>query len=176
MRVVISGPSGGLENDNVSDVEFDTAAGLENIFEAGITCSHERTEQCGIVVKPCSQKLRHGQYDMSISYSRQKPSADKVGPSVGISLCTGKTETGFAGESDTLYLSAIAASVLNKAHLFGITAVKHFLDGVIVIGTVKAWTELLKRIPVIVENLLECAFVNAFHGRSLRTTITEFGK
>jgi hypothetical protein len=32
---------------------------------------------------------------------------------------------------------------------------------------------LLKRIPVIIENLLECVFVNAFHGCSLRTTITE---
>jgi hypothetical protein len=26
---------------------------------------------------------------------------------------------------------------------------------------------------VIVENLLECVFVNAFHGCSLRTTVTE---
>jgi hypothetical protein len=32
---------------------------------------------------------------------------------------------------------------------------------------------LLKRLPVIVENLLECVFVNAFHGGSLRTTIPE---
>ena len=173
MGVVMSGPSGGLENDNVSDVEFNTGTGLENIFETGITCSHERTEQCGIVVKPCSQELRHSQHHMSISYSWQKPSADEVGPSVGISLCTGKTETGFAGESDTSYFSAVATSVLDKAHLFGIAAVKHFLHGIIVIGNVKAWTELLKRIPVVIENLLKRIFVNAFHGRSLRTTITE---
>jgi hypothetical protein len=35
---------------------------------------------------------------------------------------------------------------------------------------------LLKRIPVIIENLLECVFVNAFHGCSLRTTIPEMVK
>jgi hypothetical protein len=29
---------------------------------------------------------------------------------------------------------------------------------------------------VIVENLLECIFINAFHGRPLRTTITELAK
>jgi hypothetical protein len=32
---------------------------------------------------------------------------------------------------------------------------------------------LLKRIPVVIENLLECVFINAFHGCSLRITITE---
>jgi hypothetical protein len=35
---------------------------------------------------------------------------------------------------------------------------------------------LLKSIPVIIENLLECVFINAFHGCSLRTTITELAK
>jgi hypothetical protein len=33
--------------------------------------------------------------------------------------------------------------------------------------------QLFKRIPVFVENLLECVFINAFHGSSLRTTIPE---
>jgi hypothetical protein len=32
---------------------------------------------------------------------------------------------------------------------------------------------LFKRIPVIVEDKLECIFVNAFHGCSLGTTITK---
>jgi hypothetical protein len=35
---------------------------------------------------------------------------------------------------------------------------------------------LLKRIPMIVENLLKRVFVNAFHGCSLQTTITELGR
>ena len=171
--IVMAGSSGGLENDNVSHVEFDAGAGVKNIFETGITCSHERAEQCGIAVKPYSQELRHGQYDMAISYAGQEPPADEVGPSVGIALGTGKTKAGFAGESDTPHLSALAASVLNKAHLVGITAVKHFPDGIVVIRTVETWMGLLKRIPMIVENLLKRVFVNAFHSCSLRTTITE---
>jgi len=134
----MAGSSGGLENDDVSHVEFDAGAGVENIFETGIASSHERAEQCGIAVKPYSQELRHGQYDMTISYAGQEPPADEVGPSVGITLGTGKTEAGFAGESDTPYLSAVAASVLNKTHLVGITAVEHFLDGNVVIRTVEA--------------------------------------
>jgi hypothetical protein len=171
--IVMAGSSGGLENDDISHVEFDAGAGVENIFETGITCPHEWAEQCGIAVKPYSQELRHGQYDMTISYAWQEPPADEVGPSVGIALGTGKTEAGFAGESDTPYFSALAASVLNKAHLVRITAVKHFLDGNVVIRAVKSWMGQLKRIPVIIENLFECVFVNAFHGCSLRTTITE---
>jgi hypothetical protein len=35
---------------------------------------------------------------------------------------------------------------------------------------------LLKRLPVIVENLLKCVFTNAFHDCSLRTTIPEMVK
>jgi len=173
MRVVMTGSSSGLKDDNVSDVEFDTGAGLENIFETGITGSHEWAQQLRITVKPYSQKLRHSQYDMSISYSGQQPSSDEVGPSIGISLCTGKAEAGFAGESNTSYFSTVAASVLDKAHLFWIATIEHFLNVFVVIGTVKSWIELLKRIPMIVKNLLECVFVNAFHGRSIRTTITK---
>jgi hypothetical protein len=173
MRVVMCGSSGGLENDNVSDVEFYAGAGIENIFETVITCSHERAEQCGITIKPGSEELRHSQYDMSISYAWQQPPSDEVSPSVGISLCTGKAEAGFAGESDTPHLAALTASVLNKAHLFRITAIKHFLDGIVVIRTIETWMDQLKRIPVIVENLLKRVLVNAFHGCSLRTTITE---
>jgi len=165
--IVMAGASCGLENDDVSHVEFDAGAGVENVFETGITCSHEWAQQCRIAVKPYSQELRHSQYDMSISYAGQKPPADEVCPSVGISLGTGKTEAGFAGESDTPHLAALAASVLNKAHLVGITTVEHFLDGVVVIRAVKSWISLLKRIPMVVENLFEGVFVNAFHGCSM---------
>jgi hypothetical protein len=171
--VVMAGTSGGLENNNVSYIEFHPGASVENVFETGMSCPHEGTEQFGITIKPGSQELRHGQYDMSISYAGQQPSSDEVGPSVGIDLGTGKAEAGFAGESDTSYFSALAASVLNKAHLFRIAAVEHFMDGVVIVGTIKSCVGLLKRIPVIVENLLESVFVNAFHGCSLRITITE---
>ena len=50
---------------------------------------------------------------------------------------------------------------------------EHFPDGIVAAGTIKSWMGLLKRIPMIVENPLKRVFVNAFHGCSLRTTITE---
>jgi hypothetical protein len=176
MRIVMPGSSSGLENNNVSDVEFYAGAGVENIFETGIAGSHKRAEQFGITIKPYSQGLRHGQHYMSVSNAGQEPPADEVGPSVGISLCAGKTEAGFAGESDTSCLSAVAASVLDKAHFVWIAAVKHFLDVFIVILSVKSWMGLFKRIPMVVENPLEYVFVEAFHGCSLRTTITELAE
>ncbi len=73
--------------------------------------------------------FRHGQYDMAIGDAGQQASADEVGPSVGVSLSTGQAEAGFAGKSDASYLAAVTASVLDKAHLFGVTAVEHFLNG-----------------------------------------------
>jgi hypothetical protein len=173
MRVVMGGTSCGLKNYNVSDVECFTGAGLENIFETGVTCSDKMAQQFGIAIKPFMQEIRHCQHDMAIIYPRQQASADEICPSVGINFATGKAEAGFAGKSDTSGISAVAASVLYKAHLVRVAAVEHFLNGVGVIRVVKAPIKLFKRIPVIVEDILECVFVNAFHGYSLLTKIAE---
>jgi len=176
MRVVMAGSSCGLKNDNVSNVEFCAGAGLENIFETGVACPHEVAQQCGIAIKPFMEEIRHCQHDVPITDSRQQASADEVCPSVGIDFSAGKAEAGFAGKGDTACFSTVAAAVLYKAHFSRIAAIKHFLDGIVIIGTVKFGMRLLKRIPVVVENLLERVFVDAFHGCSLRTTIPELTK
>ena len=169
----MAGPSCGLENNNVSYIEFNPGAGVKNVFETGMPCPHEGTEQGGVAKEPGFQELGHGQDHMAISDAGQKASSDEVGPAVGVNLGTGKTEAGFAGKGNSAYFSTVAASVLDKAHLFRIAAVEHLLNSFVVVGIVKAWMELLKRIPVIVENLLKSVFVDAFHGCFLRTTITE---
>ena len=176
MGIVMAGTACGLEDDDVSDVELYAGASVENIFETGITCPHEWAEQFGITIKPGLKELRHGQDHMAVSDTPKETPSDEVSPSVGIDLGTRQAKAGFAGEGNAAYFSTVAASVLNKAHLFGIAAVEHFLDSVVVVGTVKAWTKLFKRTPMIVENLFERVFVNTFHGCSLRTTITELTK
>jgi hypothetical protein len=173
MGVILSGSPGGLENDDVSDIEFLSRGSVENVLEAPMASSHERTEQCGVALKPWSQELGYGQNDMAIGDTGQKPSADKVGPTAGVSLRTGQTEAGFTGKGDASYFSTLTAAILNKAHFVGIAAVDHLLDGFIVIGTIKFWVCLLEGLPVVAKNLLECVFVNAFHGCFLRTTILE---
>ena len=172
--VVMAGSPCGLENDDVSDIEFNSASGFKNVFEAGMSCSHEWTEQCGVTIKPCSQEFGHGQYDMTIGDAGQEPSADKVSPSFGVSLGAGQAEAGFTGKGDSSYFATLAAAVLDIAHLVGITATEHLRDGIVVVRMVKSWMRQLKLIPVIVKNLLEPVFVNAFHGCSLRTTIPEW--
>ena len=174
--IVMTGTSGGLKYNDVSDVEIGVGAGIEDVFEAGMSCPHEGTEQFWISKEPKPQELRHCQYDMPIGDLGQQASSDEVSPSVGIDLCTGKTEAGFTGEGNAAYLAARAAAVLNKSHFVGIAAVEHFTDGVVVVRTIKTWMGMLKRIPVIIENLLECVFINAFHGSSLRTTIPEMAQ
>jgi hypothetical protein len=138
-----------------------------------MSCPHEWAEQFRITKGPDTKELRYSQDYMSISYAWQQSPSDEFSPSVSIDLCAGKAEAGFAGESNTACLSAVAATVLHKAHLFWIAAVEHFLDYVAIVWTVKAWMGLFKSIPVIVEYLLECVFVDSFHGRSLRTKIAE---
>jgi hypothetical protein len=167
----MAGPSSGLEYDDASDVQVHPGADFEDIFETGMSGPHEGTEPVGVPKEPLPKTFRHGQYDMAIGNPGQQAPADEVGPSVGVSLGTGKTEAGFTGKGDTSYFAAVATSVLDKAHLLGIAAVQHFLDGIVKIGTVKFGMDLLKRIPVIIENLLECVFINAFHVCLLRTTI-----
>jgi hypothetical protein len=169
----MAGSSGGLQDDNISDIELAAATGIENIFETPISCLYEGAEQFGITIKPGSQELRRGQDHMAVSDAGQEASSDEIGPAVGIDFGTGKTKAGFTGKGNAAYLATMAASVLDKTHFVGIAAVEHFLDGVVVIRTVKAWLEQLKRIPVVIENLLKGVFVDAFHGCSLRTTITE---
>ena len=176
MRVVLSGPSCGLQDDDVPDIEFDPRTRVENVFETGMARSHEWTEQCGVAKKPDSEELRHGQDHVAINDARQQASRDKVGPAVGIDLGTGKTKAGLAGESNSAYFSTGAASVLNKAHLVGIAAAKHFFNSFVVVRIIKAWTELFKRIPMVVKDSLECVLIDTFHGCSLRTTITELAQ
>ena len=173
VRIIMAGSSGGLENHNISHIEFNPGAGVENVFETGMSCPHEGTEQGGVAKEPGSQELRHGQDHMAISDAGQEASSDEIGPAVSVNLGTGKTEAGFAGKGYSADFSTVAASVLDKTHLFRIAAVEHLLNSFVVVETVKAWSELLKRIPVTVENLLKGVFVNAIHGRSLRTTIPE---
>jgi len=175
VRVIMAGSSGGLENNNVTHID-NPGASVENVFETGMSCPHEGTEQGRVAKEPGLEELRHGQDHMSISDAGQEASSDEIGPAVGVNLGTGKTKTGFAGKGNSAYFSTVAASVLDKAHLFRIAAVEHLLNSFVVVLTVKAWPELLKRIPVIVENLLKSVFVDAFHGCSQRTTITELAE
>jgi hypothetical protein len=110
---------------------------------------------------------------MSICDTRQQSSSDEVRPPVSVDLCAGKAKAGLAGESDSACFSTVAATVLHKAHLSRVTAVKHFLDSFGVVRAAKMWIKLSKGVPVIIEYLLECVFIYAFHGCSLRKKIAE---
>jgi len=176
MGVVPPGTSCGLQDDDIPDVEFDPRARVENVFETGMARSHEGTEPCGIAKKPDSEILRHGQDHMAIRDARQQSSCHKVGPTVGIHLGTGKTKAGLAGECNSAYFSAGAASVLNKTHLVRVAAAKHFIDRLIVVRIIKAWMALFECLPMVVKDSFERVLIDAFHGCSLRTTITELAK
>ena len=85
---------------------------------------------------------------------------------LGIGLCARETKGGFAGEGDAPLLSTVEATILCEPHLFGVTAVEHFLDDLIIVGRVVSWVERFEVIPIIAENLLERILVDMFHGSS----------
>ena len=100
---------------------------------------------------------------MAVSDTRKETPSDEVGPSVGIDLGTRQAKAGFAGEGNTAYFTTVAASVLNKAHLFGIAAVEHFLDDRLIVGRIVARMPRLEQRPVVAEDLLERFFTDWHH-------------
>jgi len=89
--VVLAGATCGLENNNAAHIEFGAGAGVEDVFETGMTCPHVGTEQGGVAKEPGTQELRYCQDHMAISDARQEASSDEIGPAVSINLGTGKT-------------------------------------------------------------------------------------
>ena len=58
--------------------------------------------------------------------------------------------------------SAKKAAVFGVSHLFGVTAVQHFIDDSIIISCIITDIYLLERLPVVNKNLLECRFCDMF--------------
>ena len=89
---------------------------------------------------------------MAVSDTGKEALSDEVRPLIGVDASAGETEGGLARESDASCLSAAHAAVLHEAHLFGITAVQHFLDGFVVERCVKAGMRSLELRPVILKD------------------------
>lgn len=173
VRVVMAGPAGSLQNDNVADVKIDTGIVPQDILQTGMTCPHEWAEQIAIAIEPSVKEIRHGQDDMSVCYTGHEPSSDVIGPSVCVNFGTRQVEAGFTCEGDAAGFSTRWATVSDKTHLFWIAAVQHFLQCLVVFWVVVTRMDLLEPIPVVLKNTLKGVLANAFHGHLLRTTIAE---
>ncbi len=106
---------------------------------------------------------------MAVRDTGEEAPSDEVRPSIGVDPSTGKTEAGLAGEADPSGLSACHAAVLDEAHLFRIATVQHLLDGFGVLIGVETGIGGLEIVPVLQEDSLERADVDAVpgHGRSI---------
>ncbi len=169
--VVMAGPAGSLQNDNVADIKVNTSIDPQDILQTGMTCPHEWAEQIAIAIEPGVKEIRHGQDHMSVGYTGQKASAYEIRPPISIDLGARQAEAGFTCEGDAAGFSTKWATVLYKAHLFRVTAVQHFLHCLVVFWAVVTRMDLLELIPVVLKNTLKGVFVNAFHGSFPRTTI-----
>ncbi len=169
--VVMAGPAGSLQNDNVADIKVNTSIGPQDILQTGMTCPHEWAEQIAIAIEPGVKEIRHGQDDMLVCYTGYEPSSDVIGPSIGVDFGARQTEAGFTCEGDAAGFSTKWATVLYKAHLFRVAAVQHFLHCLVVFWAVVTRIKFLELIPVALKNTLKGVLVNAFHGSPLRTTI-----
>lgn len=117
------------------------------------------------------KEIWHGQDDVPVRYTGYESSSDVIGPSIGVDFGTRQTETRFTGESNAAGFSTRWATVLHKAHLFGVAAVQHFLHCLVVFWAVVTRMDLLELIPVVLKNTLKGIIVNAFYGSQLQTTI-----
>jgi len=171
VRVVMAGPAGSLQNDNVADIKVHASIGSQDILQTGMTCLHEWAQQLAIAIEPGVKKIWHGQDDVSVCYTGYESSSDVVSPSIGVDFGTRQAEAGFTGESNAAGLATRWATVLYKAHLFRVAAVQHFLHCLVVFWAVVTKMDLLELIPVTLKNALKGVLVNAFHGSLPRTTI-----
>ena len=151
--------------DHASD-EFETGVGLQNVFEAEITCLHEWAEQIAIAIEPGVKEIWHGQYDVPVCYTGYESSSDVVCPSVSVDLGTRQAKARFACEGNASGFSTRRAKVLYKAHLFRVATVQHFLHCLVVFCAVVARMDLLELIPLVLKNTLKGFLVNAFRGSS----------
>ena len=73
MWVVMAGPAGSLQNDNVADIKVNTSIGPQDILQAGMSCPHEWAQQIAIAIEPGVKEIWHGQDDMSVCYTGYIP-------------------------------------------------------------------------------------------------------
>ena len=169
MGVVDSRSPGGLQDNDGSDVEIDPfCAGFQDIEQASVSGSHERGKQdVRVAVEPEAERLRNRQDDVAVDDPGQHASADEVHPLVRVDLGAGEAEGGLAAEGNAAGFAAGSATVLCEAHFFGIAAIEHLLNHfVMVASAVVQRVSRHERIPVVMEDLLEGAFVDVgFHSQ-----------
>ena len=164
MRIVVPRSPGGLQNDNGSYVERNTGRSMHDVFQASILSLPECAQQCWIAIEVRMQKVGDNQDDVPVSDAGKQASCNEVRPLLGVYAIAGKTKARLAGEGDSPGLPAVPATVLDKPHSFGITAIQHLPDSLVVLRRVKTGINILKFVPVILENLLERTVINAVPG------------
>ena len=142
--VVAAGAPVGLQDDDGPDGQRNPGTGVQDIAQAVVSDLPEAAEQRGASVEVAPEELRHGENFRAVGDVRQEPSADELGPVVGIDLGTGQAKARLAGEGaspfaeegspscpDTLSLvsSFLRERVLDGLRMFRLTRVTLDFDG-----------------------------------------------
>src|SRR5216683_7278787 len=157
MRVVLAMTPMGLDHDDIAALKGLATHRTKEIVQAFHPTLHERTEQrFGMLIKWCSQDIRHGEDNMPIDDPVMEHLTNLSDPIVDRDLGTSQAQRRLTAHGNEMFaLTTMETSVFDIAHLVRITTPEHLVDKVIIVGRSVTRTELFKPLPMLGKDLFE---------------------
>jgi hypothetical protein len=157
MRVVLAITPMGLDHDDIAALEGLATHRTKEIVQALHPTLHEWTEQrFGMLIKWCSQDIRHGEDNMPIDDPVMEHLTNLSDPMVDIDLGTSQAQRRLTAHGNAMFpLTTMETAVFDIAYLVRIPTPEHLVDKVIVVGRIVARTERFKPLPMLGKDLFK---------------------
>src|SRR4029450_13940364 len=135
MRVVLAITPMGLDHDDIAALEGLATHRTKEIVQALHPTLHEWTEQrFGMLIKWCSQDIRHGEDNMPIDDPVMEHLTNLSDPMVDIDLGTSQAQRRLTAHGNAMFpLTTMETAVFDRAYLVRIPTPEHLVDKVIVV-------------------------------------------
>src|SRR4030095_3406924 len=156
-RVVLAIAPIGLDHDDIAALEGLATHRTKEIVQALHPTLHEWTEQrFGMLIKWCSQDIRHGEDNMPIDDPVMEHLTNLSDPMVDIDLGTSQAQRRLTAHGNAMFpLTTLATEGFDRAYLVRIPTPEHLVDKVIVVGRIVARTERFKPLPMLGKDLFK---------------------
>jgi hypothetical protein len=147
----------GLDHDDIAALEGLATHRTKEIVQALHPTLHEWTEQrFGMLIKWCSQDIRHGEDNMPIDDPVMEHLTNLSDPMVDIDLGTSQAQRRLTAHGNAMFpLTTMETAVFDIAYLVRIPTPEHLVDKVIVVGRIVARTERFKPLPMLGKDLFK---------------------
>src|SRR5262245_33985786 len=157
MRVVLAITPMGLDHDDIAALEGLATHRTKEILQALHPTLHAWTEQrFGMLIKWCSQDIRHGEDNMPIDDPVMEHLTNLSDPMVDKDLGKTQEQRRLTAHSNAMFpFTPMETAVFDIAYLVRIPTPEHLVDKVIVVGRIVARTERFKPLPMLGKDLFK---------------------